>query len=182
MQPIDVERHPLVHLSLHHHALDKQGQHHCRRGDGRGPLVPWDVLARVPQREPDRPLDQRIHQQPNDGEHRQRSNPFRFLQPYGGDSRGIFDPTKTWFSRGVLLLRDLQHLGISTPRSADSRREDEPPVLVLSPLQSRDLDSQALGDCCLGLFRLRRASPARPFFPLLAGLNPRAEGLRAPGA
>jgi hypothetical protein len=43
---------------------------------------------------------------------------------------------------------------------------------VLSPLQSRDLDSQAIVDLFLGLLRLGRASPARPFFPLLAGLHP----------
>jgi hypothetical protein len=54
-------------------------------------------------------------------------------------------------------------------------------MLVLSPLQSRDLDSQALVDLFLGLLRLWRASPARPFFPLLAGRHPIVEGMRAPG-
>jgi len=78
-------------------------------------------------------------------------------------------------------LIGLQNLGISTPLSADSRRQDEPPLLVLGPLQSRALDSQAIVDLFLKLLRFRRASPPHPFFPLLAGLNPLAEGMITPG-
>src|SRR5712691_1169448 len=135
----------------------------------------------VSQGEPDLSLEQRIHQQPEDGAHRSRRNPFRFLKPHWGDGRRIFDPTTAWFSRGILLSIGLQNLGIRTPLSPYSRRQDEPPLLVLGPLQSRALNFQAIVDLFLRLLRLRRASPACPFFPLLAHFHPLAEGMIAPG-
>jgi len=141
LEPIDLKNPPLVHLSLAHHTLDNQGEHHCRRGEGCGSLVPWHLLARGAQREPDLPLAQRLHQHPHDGEHGQRGHPFRFLKPPGGEGRRMFDPTKPWVSRGVLLLIGLSYCGLSTHLSAYRRREAEPPRLVLSLLQGRGLSS-----------------------------------------
>ena len=64
------------------------------------------------QRQTDLPLDDAVDQQPNDREHRQGGNAFRFLQPHGSNGRGVLDPTKTGFYGRILVLIGLENLGI----------------------------------------------------------------------
>jgi hypothetical protein len=70
------------------------------------------MLAEI---EPDLPLNNRIHQQAHNGEHGQRRNPFRLLQPHWADGSRILDPAKARFSRDMLFLIRLEQLGIRTP-------------------------------------------------------------------
>jgi len=69
----------LAYPELHQGDLSKQGQHdRCRWGCCR-PFVPRDLLRLAMQVEANLPLDDAVDQQPDNREHRQGGNPFRFL-------------------------------------------------------------------------------------------------------
>src|SRR5215475_9273628 len=104
------------------------------------------------------PLDDAVDQQTDDGEHRQGGNPFRFLEPHGGDRRGVLNPTKTRFHGRILVLIGLKNLCIRPPLRAYRRGEDGPPIIFLWVTQALDLDHHAIARLGRGWVRLRGPS------------------------
>jgi len=96
------------------------------------------------EREAHLPLDDAVDQQADDGEHRQGGNAFGFLEPHGGNGRGILDPTKTRFHGGILVLIGLENLCIRTSLRAYRRGEDGPSIVFLWVPQSFDFDHHAI--------------------------------------
>lgn len=170
-QPRDGARPLMVHRPLPHHDLDKHRQDHRRRGEGRGPLVPWDVLARVRSGEPDRPGAQRRPQHPHHCEQGERRDPCRVLQPPWGASRRIFAPPKAGGSRGGLRLLGVPNLGIRTPpqlrqsspgRTPLARPGPAPAPRAQRPSAPRPLPAAVLpaaGLPCTAVFSVAGRSP-----------------------
>jgi len=69
--------------------------------------------------ETDLSLDHAVDQQAEHCQHSQGRDPFGLLQPHGGDRRGILDPAKAGFYRGILVLIGLENIGIRTDLSVD---------------------------------------------------------------
>ena len=121
----------IVHSEVHERHWRKEGKHYGCRRCGRQAFVTGDVPVMLAEIESDLPLDDGIHQQPHDGAHGQRRNPFRFLQPHRADSGRILAPAKARFHRDMLFLIRLEHLGIRTPLGLYRGGQDRPPVHVL---------------------------------------------------
>jgi hypothetical protein len=131
-------------------------------------------------------LDDAVHEQAYDGEHRQGRNPFGFLAPYRADRRGMLDPAKARFYSGVLPLIGLENLGIGTDRSADRRGQYRPSIILFSVVQGLDLDHKAITGLCRGWSRLgwpptpctpcgaRGSHDAIPYRVIPPGLGPAA--------
>ena len=131
LDAMDLEAGHIVHSAVHERHWRKEGKHYGCRGCGRQAFVAGYVPVMLAEIESNLPLDDGIHQQPYDGEHGQRRNPFGFLQPHRADSGGILDPAKARFQRDMLFLIRLEHLGIRTLLWPHCRGEDSPPVRVL---------------------------------------------------
>src|SRR5262245_58769879 len=112
----------------------------------------------------DLPLDDRIHEQPHDGAHGHRRNPFRFLQPHRADGGGILDPAKARFHRDRLFLIRLTYLGIRTRLWSHRGGQHGPSVRVLGGDQRLWVHDEAIADLHLGCFGLRRTASTRPFW------------------
>jgi hypothetical protein len=108
LKPVDLEYFRVVDLYVYHHHLGKQGQDDSRCGESCWSLVAGDVLAVRVQIESDLALDQRVDQQSNHRQHRQRRNPLGFLQPHRGNRRRVLDPAEARFYRGMLFMVRLE--------------------------------------------------------------------------
>jgi hypothetical protein len=94
------------------------------------------------------------HRQPGPGR-----NPFRLLEPHGGDRRGMLDPTKPRLSRGILVLIGLENVGSATPLSAHGRGQPHPSIGLFGVGEGLHVPSQALA--CLQRGRVGLGGPPR---------------------
>src|SRR5712691_12806705 len=80
LEAMDLEAYRIIHGKLHQHHWGKEGEDHGSCGCGRWSFVPGDVLVVVAERQADLPLDNGIHEQPQDSENGKGRNPLGFLQ------------------------------------------------------------------------------------------------------
>ena len=114
LDAMDLPDERIVHGEVDKRHWGKEGKHHGRCRRGRRTFIAGDVPRMIAEREADLPLDDRLHQEAHDGEHRQRRNPFRFLQPYRADRCRVLAPAKARFHRDMWLLRGLEDLRTCT--------------------------------------------------------------------
>ena len=86
-------------------------------------LCSLDLLVMRAQVQTDLPLDDCIHQQADDREHRQGGNALGFLQPHRANRCRVLDPAKARFHRGILILigRRMSASGHSSERTVVAR-------------------------------------------------------------
>src|SRR5262249_7482289 len=163
LDTMDLEARDIVHCTVHEHHWRKEGKHHSGCGRGSEPFVAGYCPFMLVEREPDLPLDHRIHQQPHHREPRQGRNPCGFLPPHRTDGSRILDPAKAWFHREVLFLICLEQLRIRTPLGSHRGGQDGSAMRVLRGDQSLWGHDEAIADLHLGYFGLRWTASTRPF-------------------
>ena len=133
------------------------------------------------QGETDLALDHARDQQAQHGQPRQGGNPFRLLQPYGGDRRRILAPAKAGVHRGVWVLIGLEKIDIRTDLRGHRGGPHRPPLVRFSLGQRLDFAPEALARLGRGRVRLGWTSPTSTARAAGVGHKARASRVRTPG-
>jgi hypothetical protein len=113
-----------VYLAVHYRDRSPHGQDSGSRWYGRLPWVAWELLVMGGQGETDVPLDDSLHEEPQDRAQRQGGKALGLLPPPWTKGRGMLAPPTAGLAGRVLRVIRLDPLRLRTHCQPSGRRED----------------------------------------------------------